>query len=58
MARDIALIEPNPQDWGWYVTYLLEKMEEEAKRRGKRADFDEMMKSFREDLDIYRANKW
>ena len=36
MARDIALIESNPVDWGWYVTYLLEKMEEEAGKRGKK----------------------
>jgi hypothetical protein len=31
MARDIALIEPNPQDWGWWVVYLIEQLEEEAK---------------------------
>ena len=23
MARDIALIEPNPADWGWWLAYLL-----------------------------------
>jgi len=23
MARDIALIEPNPVDWGGWVSYLL-----------------------------------
>jgi hypothetical protein len=31
MARDIALIEPDPQDWGWWVVYLIEQLEEEAK---------------------------
>jgi hypothetical protein len=35
MARDIALIEPNPADWGWWLAYILEQMEEEAMSRGK-----------------------
>ncbi len=35
MARDIALIEPNPADWGWWLAYLLEQMEEETRNRGK-----------------------
>ena len=52
MARDIALIEPNPEDWGGWVIYLLEQMEAEAQRRGKQRDFDEMMKSLREDLNL------
>ncbi|MGB7054967.1 MAG: hypothetical protein WBE28_06585 [bacterium] len=26
MARDIALIEPDPQDWGWWVNYLLDDL--------------------------------
>ena len=33
MARDIAIIEPNPEDWGWWIMLLLEKMEQEAERR-------------------------
>lgn len=51
MARDIAFIEPNPQDWGWWVTYLLERMEEEALRRGKRGDYGEMLRSLKQALD-------
>lgn len=39
MARDIALIEPDPKDWAWWVSYLLERLEEEAKQRGKQVDF-------------------
>lgn len=35
IARDISLLEPNPKDWGWWVSYLLEQLEEEAQRRGK-----------------------
>ena len=50
MARDIALIEPDPQDWGWWVAYLLEKLEEEAQRRGKDALYKEMLKSLKQDL--------
>jgi hypothetical protein len=23
IARDIALIEPDPKDWGWWVSYLV-----------------------------------
>ena len=35
-ARDIPLIEPNPQDWGLWISYMLEKMEAEAQRRENR----------------------
>ena len=45
MARDIALIEPNPVDWGGWVDYLLDQLEAEVTRRGKRADFEEMLKN-------------
>jgi hypothetical protein len=31
MARHIALIEPNPQDWGGWVIYLLDQLAAEAK---------------------------
>ena len=48
MARDIALIEPDPKYWGWWVSYLLEQLEEEAKKLGKQADFEEMLKSLNE----------
>jgi len=41
MARDIALIEPNPQDWGWWVSYPLEQMGAESLRRGKSTDCEE-----------------
>ena len=50
MARDIALIEPDPQDWGWWVAYLLEKLEEETQRRGKNALYKEMLRSLKQDL--------
>ena len=43
MARDIALIEPDPQDLGGCVIFLLEQKEATAMRRGKRADFDDVL---------------
>jgi len=52
MARDIALIEPNPVDWGGWVNYLLEQMEAEATRRGKRSSYMDMLRPLRKDLDI------
>jgi hypothetical protein len=39
------------RDWGGWVTYLLEQMGEEAQRRGKRAEFEQMLKNLRQDLD-------
>ena len=52
MARDIALIEPDPVDWAGWVVYLLEQMEAEAKRRGKHGDFGEMLRTLLQDLGI------
>ena len=43
MARDIALIEPNPQDWDGGVIYFLDQLEEESKRRMRRFDFNSML---------------
>jgi hypothetical protein len=33
IARDIAIIESDPKDWGWWVCYLLEELETHAKNR-------------------------
>ena len=52
MARDIALIEPDPQDWGGWVIYFIEQMEVEAKKRGKSGDYGEMLRSLKQDLDM------
>ncbi len=46
LARDIAIIEHDPEDWGWWVKYLLEQMEAEAKRREKQTEFYKMLRSF------------
>ena len=53
MARDIALIEPDPKDWGWYVTYLLEKMEEEANKVRNSAAYETMLHDL---LDVLEAH--
>jgi hypothetical protein len=45
VARDIALIEPDPRDWAWWVSYLLEQLQVEAMRVGKQAGFEVMLKS-------------
>ena len=50
IARDIALIEPHPQDWGWWITHLLEQMEGEAERRIKHDDFNEMLRTLLSEL--------
>ena len=51
VARDIALIEPEPKDWAWWVSYLLEQLEEEAKRRGRGKDFERMVRLLQQNLD-------
>ncbi len=33
IARDIAIIEPDPSDWGWWVAFLLEQLEIHAEKR-------------------------
>lgn len=50
IARDIAMIEPNPVDWGGWVSYLLEQLEGEAERRGKGAAFEQLLKKLSQDI--------
>ena len=50
MARDIALIEPNPVDWGGWVTYMLEQLEGEAQRRVRIGDFEKMLRTLAKEL--------
>jgi len=45
IARDITIIEPDPKDWGWWIGYLLEQLEGEAKKSGKISGFDQMIKT-------------
>ena len=43
IARDIAIIEPDPVDWEWWVGYLLKQLEEEAKKRKNSKNYTEML---------------
>jgi hypothetical protein len=50
MARDIALIEPDPRDWGGWVIYFLDQLEEEAKRRRRGFDFNSVLGTLANEL--------
>jgi exoribonuclease II len=50
MARDIVMIEPDPQDWAGWVNYLLDKMGEEAQKR-MHVYYKEMLRSFKQGID-------
>jgi hypothetical protein len=50
MARDIALIEPDPMDWGGWMICLLEQMKKEAKRSGMQVSYKEMLRSLKQDI--------
>ncbi len=46
MARDIALIEPDPQHWAGWVIYFIDRLAEESQKRRREFDFN----SIREEL--------
>jgi hypothetical protein len=48
MARDLAIIEPDPFDWASWVVYFIDQLEKEAKK--KRLDFGGFRKALLEDL--------
>ena len=50
MAHDIAILEPNPIDWGGWVSYMLEQLEGEAKRRIRIGDFEKMLRTLAKEL--------
>jgi len=33
LARDIAIFEPDPKDWEWWVNYLIAILGDEAKKK-------------------------
>jgi hypothetical protein len=43
IARDIAIIEPDTQDWGWWVKFLLGQMEQEANRSRRIDEYEKMI---------------
>ena len=59
IARDIAIIEPDPQDWGWWVNYLLESLQTEAQKDRKSATYEAMLLDLREALETrIEGGKW
>jgi hypothetical protein len=59
MARDIALIEPDPSDWSWWVGYLLEQMEMQAENRGQTNQYEYTLKVLAEKLqNRIKDGKW
>jgi hypothetical protein len=62
MARDIALIEPDPKDWGGWVMLLIDNLESEAKRRRKFEEFEKMLEILKtqigERLSVFSNGAW
>jgi hypothetical protein len=48
IARDIAIIEPDPSDWASWVMYLVDQLEEVARKR--RLDFEVMHQALLDEL--------
>ena len=45
LARDIALIEPDPRDWAGWVNYFLEQMEYQAEKRRLIYNYEQALES-------------
>jgi len=59
IALDIAIIEPDPKDWGWWVTYLLEALQVEAEKDRKSATFETVLQELHSSLDTQiNSGKW
>ena len=59
IARDIAIIEPDPQDWTGWVNYLLESLQTEAQKDRKSATYEAMLLDLREALETHiEGGKW
>ena len=43
IARDIAIIEPDPVDWGWWVNNLLEKLEIHAEQHRRVYNYEQVL---------------
>jgi len=59
IAIDIAIIEPDPKDWGWWVNYLLESLQIEAQKDRKSATYKALLLDLREALETrIEGGKW
>ena len=45
LACDIAVIETDPKDWAWWVSYLFEQLQAEAGKDFKAKNFEAMLDS-------------
>jgi hypothetical protein len=43
IARDIAIIESDPVDWGWWVGYLLEQLEIHAEKHRRVYNYEQVL---------------
>ena len=43
LARDIAIIEPDPEDWVWWVGYLLEQLDIQSEQRRTESQYQELL---------------
>ena len=50
-ASEIADLEPEPNDWAGWITYLLEALQVEAEKDSKPAAFENMLPILRDSLD-------
>ena len=59
MARDIALIEPDPLDWGGWIEILMEKMEVEADERRLISNYEHSLEIFADKIqNRIKGGKW
>ncbi len=57
IALDIALIEPDPQDWAGWVIYFLDQLEKESKRRMRGTDFNSILEALVNELQDRMSTK-
>lgn len=59
IARDIAIIEPEPSDWVWWLTYLLGQLEIHMEKRRLYDQYEHILKDFVEKIqNRIRSGKW
>ncbi len=49
-ANDLAVVEPDPENWSEWVAYLLEVLQIEAQEDGQNEKFNKMIKSLVKEL--------
>ena len=58
-ASEIADLEPDPNDWAGWITYLLESLQVEAEKDSKPAAFEAMLPTLRDALIArIETHKW